>query len=363
VGKTDVEGRLRLVLRNVEEVVTEDELRGLIEAGCGKGYLGFEPSGLFHVGWLVWAFKFKDLVDAGFRMSLLAATWHAWINDKLGGDMGLIRFAARHVADVLNGLGLEGRYSLVYAEDLVSDVRYWEKLLKVAKASSLARVKRALTIMGRKSEEGEKDFSKLIYPLMQVTDIFHMDLDVALGGMDQRRAHMLARDVADKLKWKKVVAIHTPLIPSLEGVGRMDVKALARGVVAAESKMSKSRPKSAIFILDSDEEIASKVARAYCPPREVEGNPVLAMAKHVVFRGREVEFTIERPSRYGGPITVWRYEELEELYRGGKIHPLDLKNAVAKSIIDIVRPLRERILSAPGSREAVESIRRYYEGE
>jgi len=67
----DVEEKMKVVLRNTEEVVTINELRQLIETGGGKGYLGFEPSGIFHVGWLIWAYKFKDLVDVGFKMKLL----------------------------------------------------------------------------------------------------------------------------------------------------------------------------------------------------------------------------------------------------------------------------------------------------
>ncbi|HDN75753.1 MAG TPA: tyrosine--tRNA ligase, partial [Acidilobales archaeon] len=331
----DVETKLNIVLRNVEEVVTINELKELLEKGAGVGYLGFEPSGIFHVGWLIWAYKFKDLVDVGFKMKLLAATWHAWINDKLGGDMSLIRYAADHVAQVLNSLGLEGRYELVYAEDLVKDMKYWELILRIAKATSLARVKRALTIMGRKAEEAETDFSKLIYPLMQVADILYMNLDIALGGMDQRKAHMLARDVAEKLNLKKVVAVHTPLLPSLEGGGRMDFKGMPKDEYYAEVKMSKSKPKSAIFITDSDEEIRDKIRRAYCPPRIAEGNPILAIAKYVIFRGEEKEFVIERPSKYGGTLTVWSYDELEKLYTEGKIHPLDLKNAVANYLINI----------------------------
>jgi len=353
----DVEEKVRVVLRNTEEVITVDELRQLIETGGGKGYLGFEPSGIFHVGWLIWAYKFKDLVDVGFKMKLLAATWHAWINDKLGGDLNLIRYAANHVAQVLNSIGLEGKYELVYAEDLVSDIRYWELILRIAKVLSLARVRRALTIMGRKAEEAETDFSKFIYPLMQVTDILYMDLDIALGGMDQRKAHMLARDVAEKLNLKKVVAIRTPLLPSLEGLGRMDIKGLEKDEFYAEVKMSKSKPKSAIFVIDSDDEITNKIRRAYCPPRVVENNPILAIAKYIIFRGEEREFTIERPERYGGTITVWSYDELEKLYAEGKIHPLDLKNAVAKYLIRIINPIRCKLLSNPKSRELIEKIK------
>src|SRR5947209_13616102 len=93
--------------------------------------------------------------------------------------------------------------------------------------------------MGRKEEEADVCSSDLIYPAMQVADIHWMNLDLALGGMDQRHAHMLYRDVAPKLGWKPVVALHTPLLPALDGGGRMDPVA---------GKMSKSRPDSSVQI-------------------------------------------------------------------------------------------------------------------
>jgi tyrosyl-tRNA synthetase len=80
-----------------------------------------------------------------------------------------------------------------------------------------------MTIMGRKENEGDLDSSKFIYPSMQAADIFDLDLDVAIGGMDQRHAHMLARDAADKLGWKKPIALHTPLLSSLSKSGRMEM--------------------------------------------------------------------------------------------------------------------------------------------
>lgn len=355
----DIESRIRLVVKDVAEVVTIEELRNFFETGGGSGYLGFEPSGIFHVGWFVWALKFKDLVEAGVRMNLLAATWHAWVNDKLGGDMSLIRTAAKHVVTVIDSLGIEGRYRVVYAEDLVNNPSYWGTLLKVAKSASLARVKRALTILGRRADEGESDFSKLIYPLMQVTDIFELGVDVALGGTDQRKAHMLQRDVAEKLKKRKVIAIHTPLIPSLQGLGRMDLTGLneeALEELMMEHKMSKSKPESAIFVTDTDETIKDKVLKAYCPPRIVEGNPVIEIAKHIIFRGEEKKLTIDRPQKFGGPIDVWTQEELIKLYANGMIHPLDLKNAVANYLINFIKPIRDKLLSSREYKEMIETI-------
>lgn len=51
-----MESKLSLITRNTAEVVTPEELKEALESGRKlKGYLGFEPSGLFHIGWLIWA--------------------------------------------------------------------------------------------------------------------------------------------------------------------------------------------------------------------------------------------------------------------------------------------------------------------
>ncbi len=345
----DLNTKMEVISRNTVEVVTLEELRSKFEVGYKvKGYLGFEPSGLFHIGWLIWALKYRDLVNAGVEMYLLEATWHAWINDKLGGDMELIRTAAKHVVSVLKYIGVDiDRVRVVDAEELVSDREYWGILIKVAKSASLARVRRALTIMGRKIEEGEADFSKLIYPLMQVSDIFYLGLDIALGGLDQRKAHMLARDVAEKLGFKKPIAIHTPLLTSLQGTSRMDHKGELDEVLS-DSKMSKSRPESAIFITDSDEAIRSKIMNAYCPLRQVDFNPILEIAKYIIFYEEPRDFIIERKAKYGGPLEITTYKELEELYVAGSLHPLDLKSAVAKYVVDMIRPIRDNVFREYG---------------
>jgi len=205
-----IDQRLQLITRNAAEIITIDELRKKIESEEKlKGYIGSEPSGLFHIGWLIWTQKVKDLVEAGVNMTLLRATWHAWINDKLGGDLSLIKMAADYTVEVIKNYGVDTtKLNIVDADDMVKEKDYWALVIKVAKNASLARIKRALTIMGRRAEEAEIDASKLIYPAMQVSDIFYLDLDIALGGTDQRKAHMLARDVAEKMGKKKIARVY-----------------------------------------------------------------------------------------------------------------------------------------------------------
>jgi len=354
----DVDSRLQLITRNTVEVVTVEELRSVLETGNRvKGYIGYEPSGIVHVGWLVWMFKVRDMVEAGVDFTVLEATWHAFINDKLGGDMGLIRGATLIVRRVMEAAGIPvERVRFLDAEKLASDKEYWGLLLRAAKRATLARVRRALTIMGRRADEAETDFSKLIYPLMQVTDIFYLDLDIALGGMDQRKAHMLARDIAERLGLKKPVAVHTPIITSLQGAQRMGGGAVEADELAAEAKMSKSKPDTAIFVVDSDDDIRMKIRRAYCPPRQVEGNPVVEIARYLLFAQPGFKLRVERPSKYGGPVEYESFWELERDYIDGNLHPLDLKNAVAEALVGLVRPIRETIMGDPMLRSLAEKI-------
>ena len=326
----DVESKLGLVMGNALEVVTPEELRTLLEASSKPtAYIGYEPSGFVHVGQLITSSKIIDLQNAGVEVTIFLADWHALINDKFGGKIENIRTCGEYLKECLLAAGVKDSAKFVWASDLINRASYWEKFIRIAKASSLQRVKRAMTIMGRTEDEAEIDASKVMYPPMQAADIFELGVDIALAGMDQRRAHMLARDAAEKLGWKKPIALHTPLLVSLVGSGRMD---------PVEAKMSKSSPDSAVFLHDSPQEISRKIKNAFCPP-EVEGNPVLDILKLIVFP-KLGSLHIERPAKYGGSIDFSTYAELEEAYRSGKLHPQDLKKGAADSMGEVLKPMR-----------------------
>jgi tyrosyl-tRNA synthetase len=340
--------RFDRIVRNTEEVVTSDELKALIEEKENpSAYIGIEPSGLVHIGSLICFNKVKDLLDSGFTITILLADWHAYLNDKLGGDMENIRVCGEYIKDCFAALGMESsELKFVYATDLLDGIDYWEKVLRISKRSSLSRIKRTLTIMGRKEDEADMDASMLIYPAMQVADIFQLDVDVAYGGMDQRKAHMLARDISEKLGWRKVVALHTPLLPGLEGGGRMEI---------LEAKMSKSNPESSIFIHDSKEDMKRKMKKAYCPEGQIEDNPVIDICKYLVFNNVD-EMTVSRPEKFGGDMQIDGYSMLEEVFSTGQLHPQDLKNATSEYLSEILQPVRDYFEKNPDNFERVRKI-------
>ncbi|MFX1300329.1 MAG: tyrosine--tRNA ligase, partial [Promethearchaeota archaeon] len=205
---TDIPPSVEKISQHTQEVLTiEDLIEIFTRQEKPRGYIGVEPSGLFHIGWIGWVQKLNQLVELGVRMEILLATWHAQINDKFGGNIEKIRRCAEYLRHCFTALNVDThKVHIITAEDLMRRLEYWEKILRVAKNLTLARVRRSTDIMGRTEEEAAIDFSKLIYPLLQVTDILDQKYEICLSGMDQRRAHVLAREVADKMKlgWKPV---------------------------------------------------------------------------------------------------------------------------------------------------------------
>ncbi|MCL2711756.1 MAG: tyrosine--tRNA ligase [Methanomassiliicoccaceae archaeon] len=346
----DAEQRISLVARNTEELVTADELKELLlKNNVPKAYIGFEPSGLVHLGWVMVASKICDLIDAGIDVTVYWADWHAYINDKLGGDIENIRTCARYMEGCFEALGVDrNKVKYAYASELLDGIGYWEKVIKIAKVTSLSRVKRAMTIMGRSEDEAEVDSSKLFYPILQATDIFQLNVDIAYAGMDQRKAHMLARDAAEKLGWRKPIALHTPLLPGLKGGNRMD---------PAASKMSKSDPDSSINIHDDDESIRRKMNKAFCPPEKEEetANPVLMLCKYIILP-RLGALNIDRPEKFGGPISFTCYEDIADSYFSAKLHPMDIKKGVAESLIKILEPVRKFFASNVKDLDATKEV-------
>ncbi|MGA2664633.1 MAG: tyrosine--tRNA ligase [Nitrososphaerales archaeon] len=339
----DIEERMELVRRPpTEEVVTEEDLRALFERDPHPShYVGLEISGLLHLGSLViLGYKVNDFIRAGMRCKIYLADYHSYINGKLGGDWEKIRKVARdYYADAFTffcpGVEIEYGSELYHNND-----EYWRDMIRFSKQVSLARDTRCLTIMGRTTKD-KLDVAQYIYPPMQATDIKAMDLDVVHAGMDQRKVHMLAREVFPSLGWKVPVAVHHHILAGLgePNTKSVDEEAAADWIVA--SKMSKSKPDSAIFIHDSPEAISRKVSKAWCPERVVEANPVLEFARYIVFHERS-SVSVERPEKYGGNVTYGSYAEMERDYAAGGLHPVDLKRAVSKELSEILRPLRDR---------------------
>ncbi|GGM58787.1 tyrosyl-tRNA synthetase [Halarchaeum rubridurum] len=315
------------ISRNAAEVVTEEEVAALAEDPDGKrAYVGYEPSGVLHIGHLLTANKLIDLQEAGFEVVVLLADVHAYLNDK--GTFEEIRDTAEQMKEQFLAYGLdESNTEFVLGSSYQLDEAYELDLHSLQVGTTLKRAQRA---MAELQGDDTAKVSHVVYPLMQALDIEYLDVDLAVGGMDQRKVHMLAREELPELGYDAPTCLHTPIVGDLE---------------TGEGKMSSSTG-TTISMEDSTEDLEEKVNAAFCPPTaDPEGdlvNPVLEIFRYHVFPRFE-EVVVERPEQYGGDLVYERYDDLEADLESGELHPADAKSALAASLDELIAPGRERL--------------------
>ncbi len=361
----DINKQIDLITRNCQEIMTEEDLKKLIKSKTPLNhYIGFEISGMVHLGTgLMSMGKIADFLEAGVKCTILLADFHSYLNNKLGGNWENIRKATNSYfkQGLIASLKCfnvntdkevkKGSLKFVIGKNLYKDnLIHWETFMEVGKHITLARNLRSISIMGKK--EGKSvDMATLFYPPLQVADIFTLQANLVHAGIDQRKAHANARDVASKITINPLkdkqgniispVAVHQNTIAGLEGPK-------SKNDSSEELKMSKSKPKSAIFIHDSPKIIKQKIHDAYCPPKEIKFNPIINWVEMLVFWGEEKVdkgLKIERAEKHGGNIEYKNINKLKEDYKIGNLHPLDLKNGISDWLIEKLKPARSHFQS------------------
>ncbi len=351
------------LLKVTEEIIGLEELQKYLESGQTLNhYIGFEISGLVHLGsGLMTGLVVRELQKLGVNTSFWLADWHTWINNKLQGDMGLIGEVAKgyfepalKISAQIAGANQETITSRYGTEIYHNNDRFWQTVVEVSKNLTLSRIVKSTTILGRQ-ESDSNPFAFMLYPIMQTADIFELNVNIAHAGTDQRKVHVIAREVAPKLKIKpllndkseviKPIAIHHHLLLGLQKPATWPLPDGAqKETIRTEMKMSKSIKGSAIFIHDTPDEIKEKIKNAFCPEKETEINPVLDWVEHMILPivGK---IDIKRDPKFGGNFTVTDYDDLKQKFATGELHPVDLKNNITEILIDILEPARKHFAS------------------
>lgn len=374
-----------------EEAQLDNEIKVLVEAANKSGqvirhYIGFEISGQIHIAYILLMRRLKLLQDAGVECNLFLADYHTWLNEKLDGKIATARKVAKEyfgpaLLQAAKVVGCDvSKINVILGQELYSrdnnpETGYWTLEQKIGQHFTLGRVMKSITITGKKEGEFSK-YSLLRYPIMQVADAFYLQAHIVHAGLDQRKCHVLMREVAPKLesefalkigeKQIAPIAIHEKLLLSL-GISAKDVEKRMTNELSEELKMSKSKPDSAIWIHDSLDEIERKLRKAYCPmPTEGQSmeekieeqsfNPILNWLEYLIFpAGKLVQ--INRPEKFGGNKTYTQFNEIYTDYLEGNLHPLDLKNGVASTLAEWFAPIRKWVEQNPEGLELVKKAR------
>lgn len=314
----DINQKIQKIEEGTLEVINSEELEEILEKEEPIAYTGYEPSGKIHLGHAVTVQKLKTLQNLGFKIKILLADYHAFLNGK--GSLEEIKDIAEYNMKCFKALGLDDTTEFILGSSFQLDSDYADKVYQLATMTTLKRAKRSMDQVSRHDDNPK--VASVIYPIMQTVDMAALDVDIALGGMEQRKIQMLARENLEKIGEEVPVCIHTPLLHGLDG----------------DAKMSSSKG-NFIAVDDTAEDIAKKINKSYCPQGEIEDNPMIEIAETFIYPNQE-KLLIKRPEKFGGDIEL-NHEELLEEFGSGNLHPMDLKNGIKDFLIEYLAPVRE----------------------
>jgi len=317
-----VKKRLDLIKRNIFEIIGEEELEKLLKKKKKPViYWGTAPTGRPHVGYFLPILKIADLLNAGFHVKILLADLHGALD---GTPWHILEhrhdYYAAAIPEMIKAIGSNAKdLEIVKGSEMQLKPEYMYDVLKM---SSLVSVKDANKAASEVVKLGDNPrLSGLIYPLMQAVDEQYLGVDAQLGGTDQRKIMVLARENLPKIGYDARIEIMNELVPGLIG-----------------KKMSASDTSSKIDLLDNSEIVKKKINKADCIAGNSD-NGLMAFLKYVIMTMKEdnkEKFVVERPKKYGGNLKYKTYKEIEKDFVSKKLHPLDLKNAVANEISNLL---------------------------
>lgn len=321
--------KAHLVSRFTKEVIQESELPELFEMDRPpRAYIGYAPTGQMHIGHFTTIRKLVDFIDAGIEVTVLIADLHAHLDDqKTPVDLLEARsdYYEAAVIAMLEAAGGDPRaVEFVRGSEYQLEPPYTRELYEMLAETTVARSQRAGSEVVRTEEN--PTLGGLVYSLMQSLDVGMLEADIAYGGIDQRGIYMLAREQLPESGYEKPLCVFAPLLSGLAG-----------------GKMSASDLESTINLSDPPAVIEEKVGAAYCPAGELEENGILEYLRYLVFpvlseAGGSLD--IHRPADYGGDESYVSYERVEQDFLTEALHPADLKPAVARTLAELLEPIR-----------------------
>jgi len=261
--------------------------------------------------------KVADLLRAGFKVKILLADLHAAMDNTPWEVLDKrYNFYSKLIPLMIKAMGADvTKLEFVKGSDFQFSKNYVSDLFKLASITNVNDCARAASEIVKMGSSPK--LSGYLYPLMQILDEEYLKTDLQMGGTDQRKIMVLAREKLPQMGYEKRIELMNPLLPGLVG-----------------NKMSSSVENSKISLMDDEKTISRKLRSADF----VEGNldnGVMAFLKFVLFSLKEDSgsvFVVERSEKFGGSLEFKNYLELEKFVVEKKLHPLDLKNAVAKEI-------------------------------
>ena len=316
----DIKKKFLLINRNTEEILGEDDLKNALKKKKEISvYWGTMPTGSISIAYFFPMMKIADLLNAGLRVKILIADLHAALD---GVSWNLLDkrydYYKQAIILILKTIGVDiKKLEFVKGSEFQLKPEYMYDLLRLSTISSIHDARKSASEVVKSISGDSAKIAGLVYPLMQALDEQYLNVDIQYAGVDQRKIMVYARENLPKIGYNKRIEIMTPMIRGLVG-----------------EKMSSSIEATKIDLLNDEKTVLEKINKAECVAGN-SNNGIMALLKYLIFiikEDKKQDFVIKRDKKYGGDLSYKTYEALEKDFKSKKLHPLDLKIAVAKEI-------------------------------
>jgi len=330
-----------LIVKDLHEIVGEDILKKIAAERTVKVYWGTAPTGRIHIGYYTPLLKIAELVQAGCEVTILIADLHAMLDNLKSTEKQVHNrsdYYTRTIKNMLTQLNVDlDKVTFVRGSSFQFTPEYTMDMYRLNTVCSFHDAQHAGAEVVKQTSN--PIMTGLLYPSLQALDEEYLHVDAQLGGIDQRKIFMFAREFLPKIGYRKRVHLLTPMVPGLR---------CCASTQDNEDKMSTSNTKTKLDMLDSRNEIKKKIAAAYCLPGDITDNSVLDILDRVLFpllRHLSKDFIIFRREEHGGPIIFTNFDQVREAFSTQQLHPADLKAGIVHNLDIFIEPVRKEFES------------------
>ncbi|MCB5265312.1 MAG: tyrosine--tRNA ligase [Candidatus Cloacimonetes bacterium] len=227
------EQELKIISKNVEEIIPLDELKAKLASSAKTGKplrikYGIDPTGFdIHIGHLVPIRKMREFQDLGHTGVIIIGDFTAQIGDPTGRDES--RPPLSHEQIISNSEKyMEQLFSILLPEQ--TEVRYQTEwfgkmtladVLRLMGKFTLAQFMAHDTFRSRYEQGLSLGMHELMYPLLQAYDSVAVESDVELGATEQKFNILCGRDMQRYYDLPQQVAVLSPILLGTDGVNKM----------------------------------------------------------------------------------------------------------------------------------------------
>jgi tyrosyl-tRNA synthetase len=307
----DIETQMSKIMRGVEEIIHEEEMRQRLRWSMETGTklrikLGVDPTASdIHLGHMVTIRKLKHFQELGHTAIFLVGDFTARIGDPTERNEARLRLTKEQVWEHAK-LFRKQVFKILDEEktELRSNGEWFDSMsfadcLDLAYRSTVARMLERNDFEKRFKEGSPISITEFLYPLMQGYDSVALKCHVELGGTDQKFNLLAGRDMQVQFGQPQQVVMMTPLIEGLDG----------------SKKMSKTE-RNYIAVDDLPEDMFGKT---------------MSIQDNLIVKYFTLLTDVD-------PAEIKRYEQaLAEVEKhqemGDPLHPMQIKKSLAKSIV------------------------------